>query len=373
MSSSLVSHLARRGIEITAYGGQGPQQFTLPTWGAVLIGATIFSFFIAMGMVEYTFGRLIPTLVMIESPQDSIVFEPLPTEDTDVDASMNKTPELEVIKPRPITSSFKTTIQHLRSKGGRRASFRGFSIFFITQILVGWTAQLLSFLPFFRGLASVVATVVFAQFYLAWNHIVISEPSPKPWYRRLPARSTWRKVAAPTAIAALAESAAVYIPLYLGIAMGLGDRTAPNISQLSSHEQRMVICKGVGLFILAIILAFSLVIPAAVSLTRVQASLLSDNEETIVPFDRSFGGKVIPEIVGGTGVVGMLDAWKTFDWSARIRLVKAYAKFVAIQVALIVFFTAVVFAQLTMIIGAKDLKKIVKEKCGGATGHASLA
>jgi len=76
-------------------------------------------------------------------------------------------------------------------------------------------------------------------------------------------------------------------------------------------------------------------------LTRVQASLLADSEETIVPFDRSFNGKVIPEIVGGSGAIGMLDAWKTFDWAARIRLVKAYFKVFLMQLAVAAVFLAI--------------------------------
>jgi uncharacterized membrane protein (DUF485 family) len=136
-------------------------------------------------------------------------------------------------------------------------------------------------------------------------------------------------------------------------------------ANLSGAEKHKAAWKGFSVFVLFIVLSFLTVIPANVTLTRVQASLLSDNEETIVPFDRSFGGKVIPEIVGGSGVIGLVDAWKTFDFNARVRLVKAYVKVFALQMALTMFFIGVVVAQLFIIIGKTNLKKIIKDPKNG--------
>ena len=39
--------------------------------------------------------------------------------------------------------------------------------------------------------------------------------------------------------------------------------------------------------------------------------MLPDEDEAIVPFDRSFGGKVVPAILGGSGKLSIRDAWKT--------------------------------------------------------------
>ncbi|KAH8655988.1 hypothetical protein BGZ60DRAFT_385438 [Tricladium varicosporioides] len=367
MSASLVGHLARRGMEVAVKSNPEKHPYKLPIWGAVMLGGTVLAFLLVLSMVEYTFGRLVPTLVMIESPQDAIVFEPLPTDDPDT--TINKNPELEAVKPKPITSSFRTTIQLLQSKGGFRARFRGISIFIVTQILLSWIANLVSIIPGIpKPVGMIVASVALAQLLTAWTHIVISDPSPKTWFRRLPAKSTWKKIAIPTAITALAEQVALYVPIYVGLASGL-NIDPEQAANLSSHEQKIIALKGFGIFVLALVLGFLLVIPSNVTLTRVQASLLSDTEETIVPFDRSFKGKVIPEIVGGSGVVGMLDAWKTFDWSARIRLIKAYAKVFCMQFALGALFTAVIFFQIFIIVG-KDFKKIIEHD--GKNGQANF-
>jgi len=348
--------LLRRGFE-AAVGdkdGQSPP-INLPGWGVLMLGTTAAIFFGIMFMIEYTFGRVLPTLLMIESPQEAIGFEPLPTEDPD--STINKDPEDQASRPPYITASFRRTLKLLQSVGGFRGRFRGFSIFVVNAMLAQWIASILTFIPFVpRGVAGVIAAVILAQFSLAWTQIVISEPSPKTWFRRLPSAKTWRKVAIPTAVLAIAEQIAVLVPLYLAMVAGL-TQDAKVIAHLSPHERTMMSLEGFGIFALGVVLSFLLVVPANVTLTRVQASLLPDTEETIVPFDRSFAGKVIPEIVGGSGAIGMLDAWKTFDWSSRIRLVKAYAKVFAIQTVVTILFAICLVSQLFIIVG-KDLSKV---------------
>jgi hypothetical protein len=323
-------------------------------------------------MIEYTFGRIIPTLIMVESPAE-IAFEPIPTDDTDDtdDDRLNKTPELETVKPKPITASFRTTIQLLQSKGGFRARFRGISVFIVNSIAVQWVAGFLSAIPFIPAPVSLLgAMVLCANLSLLWTLIVISEPSPKAWFRRLPSLKMWKKVAIPTALLALAEQVAIFVPFLIAMVMGLTEEDPKKLADITSKHSGMIVLKSLTVISLAMVLGVFLVIPANIALTRVHASLISEAEETIVPFDRSFGGKVIPEIVGGTGVIGMLDAWTTFDWAARIRLVKAYVKVFAMQMALSVAFVVVLFTQLFIIAG-KDLKKLAPED-GAASIHAAL-
>lgn len=284
---------------------------------------------------------------MIESPPEAIVFEPLATEDPD---STIKDPEQ---PPRPayITSSFRRTFKHLQTVGGYLGRYRGFGVFFANSVLVTWLSNMLAYIPYVPlGVAGVIVSVIFAQLPLAWTHIVISEPSPKGWIRRIPSAKTWRKVAIPTAVYGVAEQLTAQLPLKLWFLAGL-NMQAKAIAQLSPKDQTIMSLKALGIWALSITLSFLLVLPAQVTLTRVQASLLPDTEETIVPFDRSFDGKVIPEIVGGSGVISMFDAWKSFDWSGRVRLVKAYAKVYALTILVSFLFTLVFMAEMFLIAG----------------------
>ncbi|CAG8979434.1 hypothetical protein HYALB_00011947 [Hymenoscyphus albidus] len=369
MASTLTGSLMKRGMEVATYarnGGEadgGEKQYELPLWGLFMLGATMMVAFIGMSMVEYTFGRIIPTLVMIESPPETISFEPVPTEDSD---APKKTPELEAetVKPKPITSSFRTTLQVLDSKGGFRARFRGVWVFFVSQIAFNFIVHtLLSLSSLLRFVAPIIASVALAQLSLAWTLIVISEPSPKTWFRRLPAKSTWKKVAIPTAVLAITQQLALQLPFYLAVGLGLTEHDPRQLANVGSRKTGMMLLSCLAVFASGLLVAFFLVIPANVTLVRVQASLLSDAEETIVPFDRSFNGKVIPEFVGGTGVIGMLDAWKTFDWSARVRLLKAYVKVLFLQIALYAVLVLAIFAQLFIIMG-RDIQKLAPSEGG---------
>ena len=289
---------------------------------------------------------------MVESPE-AIVFEPLATEDPDSPINKNPTdPELLLVEHKPVTSSFRKTIKHLQSKGGFRARFRGISIFalnaFVVNIISGMLNPILPFL-----VAPIIATILCAQLSLAWTHIVISDPNPKPWYRRVPSIKTWKKVAGPTTVHVIAAQLAIVLPAYLATKFGFFGQADPK----TARDATVLLFKGLSILIVSILLAVLIVIPANVTLTRVQASLLPEEVESIVPFDRTFGGKVIPEIVGGSGVVSMLDAWKTFDWNARVRLIKAYVKVFLMQTALSILFFAVIVGQLALIVG-KDYEKI---------------
>ena len=366
----VATHIFRRGFEVAMGDQDGPKQ-NMPAWGAALLAVTLLVFFgieFTVSLLDipswkrtnhqqitYTFGRILPTLLVIESPQEAIGFEPLATEDPD--STINKDPE-QPARPGYLTSSFRRTIKHLKAVGGVRGCFRGFAIFAMNGVLVAWLSMMLLSIPFVpAGVSGVIATVICAQFPLAWTHIVISEPSPRNWFRRFPSPKLWMKVAIPTAVLAIAEQINALVLLKLVGIAGL-NRDAKTMAQLSPHEQAMMSLAGFGIVAVSVVLSFLLVLPADVTLTRVQASLLPDAEETIVPFDRSFGGKVIPEIVGGSGVLSMLDAWKSFDWSSRIRLVKAYAKIYALQILVSFFFGLCLAAEMFLIAG-KDWASVL--------------
>jgi hypothetical protein len=298
---------------------------------------------------------------MIESP-DALLFEPLATVDPDADAPLNPNAPVDqepaVVKQQHITSSFRKTLKHLQTKAGYPARFRGFSIFLVYTALGNTIASTLSALPLVpTAVAAILTSVLLSNFAMAWTHIVISEPSPKRWFRRLPTMRMWKKIAVPTAILAVAEQVALVLPLILVKVYGL-DHLRDNPSAMTGHRQTIITLQSLSVFFSGLVVAFFVVIPANVALTRVQASLLDDTEETIVPFDRSFGGKVVPEIVGGAGIISILDAWRTFDWASRIRLAKAYAKVFAMQIVVFILFVSILAIEI-FAIAHLDLEKIM--------------
>lgn len=264
--------------------------------------------------------------------------------------------DLFLVKQKPITSKMRTALKHIKSIGGRWAGFRGLHVALIYHVIHGLITNLFesTFSARYRPIIAIITSVVLCRLQMTWTHIVISNPSEKAWYRRRPSIQACKNIIIPTAVLAIAQQAALYVPTVLLV-------SAADIMIGGDKSQQKVACLQLLLVVLSVIATVVLIIiPADVTLKRVQASMLPDEDESIVPFDRTFGGKVKPEILGGSGAVGMLDAWKTFDWPARLRLVKLYAKIFAIQVTTTIMFFMIVVGELRLIMGddfAKMLRK----------------
>lgn len=258
-------------------------------------------------------------------------------------------PELATaVPPRPITSKLRTTIRHLRARAGFWSRFRGFSMYIACSGAQGLAVALIpvdvsSFLGQF--FVQSLVSVLFSTWQMAWVHIVISEPSPKCFYQRIPSYRTWIKIAPAAALQNVLTAAAFFLPMAVAHLVGWVD-IDPN-----QEDPLVAMYRLLAVMALPALLAFLISIPARVIFIRVAASMLPEEDEAIVPFDRSFGGKVQPSIIGGSGKIGLLDAWKTFDWDARIRFVKVTLKTAAIEVAIVALATILVVGQIGMIRG----------------------
>ena len=309
-------------------------------------------------------------MAIIETPTATAIVRTAP-ESEDVDAPLldsetkaSLEQELLIVKAKPITASFRTTIEHLRERAGRMSRFRGLHILFFYAIAFHSLASIFtSILPrtlLVRSLIHIFVSVGLCRISLLWNHAVISEPSSKRWYRRIVNYEVGRKIALPTAMVAVAEQVAIYTPALLFKGFSLKQYTNGGaFERISANQQTTVIIKLIAVILVGCTTFFLILFPAQVMLTRVQASLLSEEEESIVPFDRSYGGKVVPAMVGGTGRLEMRDAWKTFDWNSRVRLFKIYAKVLGMQMALFGLYALVVVLELRLAVGKQMDEMIV--------------
>ncbi|KAL8695991.1 MAG: hypothetical protein Q9224_003027 [Gallowayella concinna] len=304
---------------------------------------------------------------MIETPT-ATAFKVDPAESDEADAPLLSVdeknpiptePELFYVKTKPITSKIRTTIRHIVAEAGPWARFRGLQValayHFVHHILLQALTMVFGRSIIMQSFAGVVTAIILCRLQMLWTHVVISTPSEKKWYRRFPTIESGRKIIFPTAIWAIAEQATIYIPVTLFLIFDLeGYFSNPNsFNDLSAMQQKSVMLASLAVMMSGVATAVLVVFPASVTLKRVQASLLPEENDSIVPFDRTFGGKVQSEVVGGNGVVSMLDAWKTFDWAARFRLVKLYAKVFAIQASTSVFFVLLAVFETRILRGQK--------------------
>ena len=316
------------------------------------------------------------TLATIETPTATAIIRTAAEASEDPDAPL-LTPdekdtkaryveqELLLVNTQPITAKLRTTIRHLRDRAGSLSRFRGCHVALIYQIihnvLLAFTFDL-SEQRIPMPLLSILVTVLLCRIDATLTHIIMSEPSDKSWFRRVPARSTFKKLIGPTLISAVAGQIAVEMPLTLFGRFGLFRyvNQPEKFGEISEEQRRLVLVQYLLVIMVALVMDIMILIPATVSLTRVQASILPEENMPIVPFDRTFGGKVKPEALGGSGKVSMLDAWTTFDWNARIRLMKLYGKITAMYIAVTVLFTFITLGELWVMLGDQMSKLIMQ-------------
>lgn len=260
-------------------------------------------------------------------------------------------PEAGAAPAKPITSSLRSTVKHLRARAGPWSRFRGFSLFLVYGLADGFLTSVFSNFPanYFltQFVIQTIVGVILAPLQLAWVHIVITEPSPKSFYHRIPGRKSWAKIAPVVVFEHAITGAAFFLPMAIVKAAGGWEafNGSPDMPPVKAG------CHAFGVVLGPSILAFLVSVPARAVFVRVAASMLPEEEESIVPFDRSFGGKVVPAILGGSGKLGILDAWRTFDRPALIRYLKVTAKVFMIEFALVFAFTLAFVGELYAIGG----------------------
>lgn len=279
-------------------------------------------------------------------------------------------PDVLLLKKAPITSSLRGTVQHLRAKAGFKSRFRGFTIFLVWAMSRGIIGGIITNIPGLRNpfgamIAHVLAEVCLSTFHLTWIWIVISDPSPLPWYKRLPPfRSSFPRIAPAVAVQALANQVATTLPVLLCGAWGPFRRFGDDYS-VPIEKGDLAHAFGQSILLIGTMLALFLLlsIPATVTLTRVAASMLPDSDETIVPFDRSFGGKVTPAILGGQGKIGMLEAWRSFGWYQRRNLLRVVTKAFLLIFAVWMLFGMIIMGEVHFI-GGDSLRNSMKGRMG---------
>ena len=251
------------------------------------------------------------------------------------------------VEHKAITSSLRATDRLIRSIGGWRSNFRGLLCGLAIGIATVSVAGIFAAIPFVPGVAgTLLASLALVQLHTAWVHIVISNPSPLPFWKRLPPfRKTFEATCVPVFFYWVAGTLSAYIPGLLMAALGLPLYDPKEKNKVPHYEPAMA-WKGIVVFVVFMAITVLFVVPANTLLVRVQASLLPPEEDPIIPFDRSFDGTVEPAIVGGKGYVHWKDALKTFPRSSWIRLYVLYLKVHAINLALCLVWLAVIIPQI---------------------------
>ncbi|KAI7151930.1 hypothetical protein KC349_g9256 [Hortaea werneckii] len=428
--NAAVGHLARRGLHhAQVHFAQPPpsqdgpaafEQHDTPKMdikpGEMLpILITGFITLLIIASIRYTVGEVMASLAMIESPSTTAIIEPASKDDLPPPAyseeayadepnaprkdekegllpseamardepANNEDVEITVIDHKPVTASIRSTIGLLHSVGGFRARWRGLGASILYHALHGFVTNLLaSFLGFGllgNAFCYIFTSLALMRVHMLWTHSMIAQPTNKSLFARFVPRKQCRVLLLPTLVHAVAQQATFILPLAVAIAMGLGpDMMASkphghpdSISDdPSPHKQgcammlnllRLLAVPTTSLFV-----ALAVLLPASVTLTRLEATLLPEDETTLVPFDREaiVSDDINPTVRGASRAL-FVQAWRSFDSAARLRLVKLYVKMVMAQLAVAFVGFHVVLAEMYLI-GGERIGEMVKALGGVA-------
>ena len=303
--------------------------------------------------LDYLLNDVCMTLAIVEAPE---VVVPAPWTDKKDDNS-EQTPHVQLNHEKSITTSLRRTVAHLYRVGGALALCRGIAAHVFSGIGMVFVAmplfllfkkthddavehgleQTMSYrlgLAVFETVVNIFAGVVFASVNTAWVHIVISQPTLRIWWRRLPPYlATLRATFIPVVIENLSEVLVELLtPAVLKHILGVGGERLTTDYTFSSRNILLTL-----IWLLVCILQWLACVPIHVAVIRIQASLLPEEEETIVSFDRSFGTSgsngLRPGLLAESrGALSFRKAWQSVTWDEMKRLWIFSAKISAVRV-----------------------------------------
>lgn len=203
----------------------------------------------------------------------------------------------------------------LRTRFKALALFRGAGLaFFLALFSLAITVPSTALLPApLSMIPQILLPLPLAPLYALWTHTVLTYPSPKPIWRRIPPFKATLRATGPALAAYLGAQA-------LGIvAFNATHDWIQGVRRRGNLEPSLL---G-PMFVVGTLVEVLACVPAHVVLTRVQASMLPADERTIVPVDEALrrGGKE-----GEGEAVSMREAWRSFSWRAWKRFAVLYAQ-----------------------------------------------
>ncbi|KAJ7779341.1 hypothetical protein DFH07DRAFT_950405 [Mycena maculata] len=376
----MLSHIVKRGVarlqaaspeyiaklqqDAELYENAGPGMEVNPQEALpVLITGLIVLLILAS--IRYTLGDVVASLAMIESSSPAIVEpklpaytdeEPLIPADSEAGADIESTGT----NVKPITARLSTTMRHLRSVGGFRARWRGLGIsmlyHFAHTVLASILSRTLGVSLLGGVLVSIVSSVLLARVHMLWTHTMIAYPTTKSFLHRMVPLKECKPLLLPSLVFAAAQQATFLLPLAVAVLLDL-----PSMPEHALHAAQHDEPAKLALLALRILavpataatLALAVLLPASITLTRIEAALLPADAQPIVPFDRAALVGSIDLAARGGATALFAAAWRSVDRAVRLRLVKLYAKMVFAQLLLAVLGLQIMAAEVYVIGGER--------------------
>jgi hypothetical protein len=258
------------------------------------------------------------------------------------------------------TSSPSAIHRLLVKNGGFLGNYRGLACALLqtipTTLYIAYHARFLR--NEYHMVARLFISLLLVQFSTLWLHIIIAQ-TDRPFESRIPSfKRTFRATWLPTTLHWAAVEFTGLFPSMVASSMNIDWPSFRYFVPDNTYSFRLDMAAGDATFYFkcaAVIFAtvvgsIFLVVPSQVVLMRIQASLLPKEDSTVIPFDRSFGGRVQPDSENGRDYATISDAWHTFSRAHWRGLVVLSLKIVFISLSLISLMGVVIVLQWLMIV-----------------------
>jgi hypothetical protein len=299
-----------------------------------------------------------------------------------------------------LTSSIRATIRHLNAEAGDLSMFRGIgsaSAMYLTVIPLSFCFDFIAHkLPLIKksdriaeGFAAHITALIACQMTATLLHVIISKPRYKFWFRRMPLtwfgvlRAVWLATAVDILADDVVEAAFYYLtPTVKRNSDPFDTRGEKQVFQLSNGP---LVNISIAVIIWALfksmlrgqikpLVRLLLLRPFETITTRVNASILRDDEDPVIPMDRSFRGR--PQ-TGGIlqqphEPLTFIQAARTIDKNTYIRLVKLKFKLHVIESVITWGFWTLIFAETVYFFGPSAVWVVLKLIVGKPVVQAEL-
>jgi hypothetical protein len=251
--------------------------------------------------------------------------------------------EISVVMQKPLTANLRGTLRRLRSVGGFFSPWRGLHMYIVYTVLHWLVSNFLwhivcvfIYSPWLGyTMSSVGAYLLLARVHLLWTHTIIASPSSKSLRERIIPRALCAPIMLPTLVVAAAQNATILIPL--GVAYQLDLFNVPDNAWGALKRDDDTALIMIALRILAVVLTSALLalfvlLPAVMTLARIEAFLLPLDTPPLVPV-----AALSLDSATVTNTALFLASWRSITRSAITRVLKVYAKMLGVQ-----FFVALV-------------------------------
>jgi hypothetical protein len=391
MQGAIAGHLIKRGFNFASdcmkhkqvHGGQAAgvdkwiqiqntkspveqmaERFKQPA-AIITLGITLIAFVIISAAFEYAVRFVATNLAIIENTEDT---GRIALSSEEPDATLSKTallddydveqklPVPDFVPSKPVTRKLRTTFQHLKAVGGFRARFRGARYAAFYQVALLFFTAIFNLIfsvfgPLGMWMASTTAAILSCNIHAAWTHATIAAPSEKRFFQRFLSRAEATKLILPTLRLHMTIGvmhASVVGSTYVAVAVFQNSK-APH--WVSANLAFLPIASG-------ILTALLLVIPSYIALIRTEASIMPEDMKAIVPFDRTFAGRLVEDastcprrFFKSFTVRG---AWSQFSRDTYKRVLKMQVKFFWIMLGLTTLFGGIFAAEAYVISGGRE-------------------